>query len=483
MANILNILPPSLGNSNNDLTSKNAGATNLAMDPTIKNPVDVNNVVRADQKNQSENNTQQREKLAPDSNYATFLKGVKGYADLSSVMTRLFYVGLANIVETGIRENFAAEISNFLNMSKMSPEELTAFIKEQLSSSSKFTGILFDTLRQGIYYSDTPEIRTQILELVRALDNMNSGKHILESMKQELNNIGDGMFKTQRQTLEEAVQKMDFKAQIGDVEHNSQVLKQEIVPILKAYIKQTGDTGMIRDQISLLTYNIARYESGGIDRASLIFRRLMGHKPLAELFEKNFQSLDWKDMNIADFLKAYSSKVEGEELRKWSDSFLNIMEKSIKGEAGNETKQVFENIMSSILINQSVYMPLLHLMVPVEIYDTKLYSEMWIDPDCNGDGVDAEKRKSRLLIKFDIEDVGFFDLIVDYSNHNVDVALMYPENLKKMEGEFRKGLMDILRKHELNYSSVSLQKSVAPVTISEVFPKIYERRNAVNVRV
>lgn len=481
MANILNILPPSMGNA--DLTSKNPGTTNLAMDPTIKNPVDINNVVRADQKNQGGNNTEQREKLAPDSNYATFLRSVQAYGDLSPIMTKMFFAGLANIVDSGIRENFAAEIANYLNMAKMTPQELTAFIKEQLSAGTKFSGILFDTLRQGIYYSETPAVRTQILELVRTLDNMNSGKHLLETMKQELTNIGDGMFKTQRQTLEEAVLKMDFKAQIGDVEHNSKILKQEIVPLLKSYIKQTGDMGMIRDQISLLTYNIARYESGGIDRASLIFRRLMGNKEIAARFEKNFQNLDWKDMNIADFLKAYSGKIEGEHIKKWSDSFLNIMEKAIRGEAGTENKQVFENIMTSILVNQSVYMPLLHLMVPVELYNTKLYSEMWIDPDCDGDGVDAEKRKSRLLIKFDIEGVGFFDLILDYSNNNVDVALLYPENLKKMEGEFRKGLMDILRKHNLNYSSVALQKSVAPVTISEVFPKIYERRNTINVRV
>ena len=103
MANILNILPPSLGNA--DLTAKNPGSSNLAMDPTIKNPVDINNIVRADQKNQGENNMEQREKLSPDSNYATFLKSVQAYGDLSPVMTKMFFVGLANIVDSGIREN------------------------------------------------------------------------------------------------------------------------------------------------------------------------------------------------------------------------------------------------------------------------------------------------------------------------------------------------------------------------------------------
>lgn len=480
MANILNILPPAPGH--NDLSTK-TNQTAVGMDPNIKNPVDIKNVVRADQKSGSENNTAQKEKLAPDSNYATFLRNIQEFMDLSPVMSKIFFTGLANIVETGIRENFAVEISRFLQMSKMNPVELLDFIKEQLSVSSKFTGVLFDTLRQGIFYSDTADTRAQILELVRSLDNMNSGRHIMENIKLELNNIGQGMFKSQRDTLEDAVARLNFKAGIGDVKENSDVLKKEIVPILKQYIHQTGDTGFIRDQISLLTYNIARYENGGIDRAALLFRRLMSNKDIAALFEKNFKGLDWKDMNISDFLKAYGNKIQSDQLKTWSDSFLNIMEKAIRGEAGNENRAVFESIMTSILLNQSVYMPLLHLMVPLEMYNTKMYSEIWIDPDCESDGVDSDRRRSRLLIKFDIEDLGFFDLVIDYTKEEVDVSLLYPEQHKKLEAEFRKGLMGILKKHNLNYNMISLQKINAPVTISEVFPKVFERRNSVNVRI
>lgn len=481
MANILNILPNTPGH--NDLSAKMNNPAAAAMDPSIKNPADPRNVVRADQKNGSENNTANKERLAPDSNYATFLRNVQEFADLSTVMSRIFFTGLANIVETGIRENFAVEISRFLDMSKMSPVELMDFLKEQLSVSNKFTGLLFDTLRQAVFYSDSPDMRAQILELVRSLDNMNSGRHIMENIKQELGNIGQGMFKTQRDVLEDAVARLNFKPGIGNVQENSDVLKKEIVPILKNYIRQTGDTGFIRDQISLLTYNIARYENGSIERASLLFRRLMSNRDIAGLFEKNFQGLDWKDMNIADFLKAYSSKAHSEQIRTWSDSFLNIMEKALRGEAGNENRAAFESIMTSILLNQSVYMPLLHLMVPLEMYNTKLYSEIWVDPDCENDGVDSSKRRSRILIKFDIEELGFFDLVVDYTKEDVDVALMYPEQHKRLEGEFRKGLIDILKKHNLKYNMVSLQKSVAPVTISEVFPKVFERRNTVNVRI
>ncbi len=58
---------------------------------------------------------------------------------------------------------------------------------------------------------------------------------------------------------------------------------------------------------------------------------------------------------------------------------------------------------------------------------------MWIDPDdqSNGnDGSNGEKEKQiRLFIKFDIKDVGYFEMILLSKQENVDMQLYYPEKL------------------------------------------------------
>ena len=70
--------------------------------------------------------------------------------------------------------------------------------------------------------------------------------------------------------------------------------------------------------------------------------------------------------------------------------------------------------MSAFLLNESVYMPLQHFILPAELFGNLMFSEMWVDPDSGNEqenGRDGEKSR-KMLIKFDIKDVGYFDMII-----------------------------------------------------------------------
>ena len=157
----------------------------------------------------------------------------------------------------------------------------------------------------------------------------------------------------------------------------------------------------------------------------------------------------------------------------------------MNGEGGYETKTVFQNIMSALLLNESVYMPLQHFIFPLELFGRQMFSEMWVDPDCGQKGgIDYEGEKVRkLLIKFDIKDVGFFDLILLNQGNKLDMQLRYPEKYQPMEKEIRKGITELVNRNGLVCQKLLLTKSTVPVTISEVFPQIYERKNAINVKI
>ncbi len=53
----------------------------------------------------------------------------------------------------------------------------------------------------------------------------------------------------------------------------------------------------------------------------------------------------------------------------------------MRGEAGAQSKGVFQNILQALLVSESVYMPLLHAMIPAEVAGKLFYSEVWVDPD------------------------------------------------------------------------------------------------------
>ena len=59
----------------------------------------------------------------------------------------------------------------------------------------------------------------------------------------------------------------------------------------------------------------------------------------------------------------------------WTDKLLNIMQAGVRGEAGLENKEDFVNMMRSMLINESVYMPVMHVMLPVILNGVPMYSE------------------------------------------------------------------------------------------------------------
>ncbi len=201
----------------------------------------------------------------------------------------------------------------------------------------------------------------------------------------------------------------------------------------------------------------------------------------------NFQGFRAKFQNIPpDKLiqilqsTSYEKAVKG---NGWADKFLNMVEYGVKGEAGLENKQVFQNLMNAVLLNESVYMPVLHLMLPLELNGQTMFSEMWIDPDDESGAAQGEGKKTKALLKFDIKDVGFFDAIILYGDGKMDMYLSYPEALADKEKEIQGALEAIMAQNGISFRSLILEKAAEPISISQAFPKIFERKNAVNVTV
>ncbi len=160
-----------------------------------------------------------------------------------------------------------------------------------------------------------------------------------------------------------------------------------------------------------------------------------------------------------------------------------MVEYGVKGEAGLENKQVFQNLMKAVLLNESVYMPVLHLMLPMELNGRTMFAEMWIDPDDESGAAEGEGRRTKLLIKFDIKDLGFFDVVMLYGNEKMDMYLSYPEVLSDKEKEIHNALEAIMADNGITFRSLVLEKASEPVSISQVFPKIFERKNSINVTI
>ena len=65
----------------------------------------------------------------------------------------------------------------------------------------------------------------------------------------------------------------------------------------------------------------------------------------------------------------------------------------------------------------------------------------------------------------------------------VDMQLFYPERLAVHKKMIQEGISNIMERNGIHSTSLYTDVLQTPKTISEVFPKLYERMNAVNVRI
>lgn len=477
---------------------------------TIVNIPDPTRVTKLNQQNVYSD--RQPEKWLPNfqSNFDQFLTALKGTPNLTEAYTQLF-ARMGNLVQAGLNEGFAQEIASYMQLLKMSEGELLGFLKAQQGSSIKFTGPFFDMLRQVLGNQTTPELKGAIVEFLQKYDSMSSNGHILNNLVANLRSIALKMPHSMSVELNEIIEKLvtpkgtqgttvanssqllpgqpSGMAQVGGKEGipllnnetnmaNINILKSQIVPFLSNYIGSTHDFGAIRDVISMMVLNLARYETGTEENFVKAFRSLMAFPEVQNLM---------KDINPMELEKFFLANKPANENNPLIDKLVNIISRGMNGEAGSPNRAIFQNVLSSLLINESVYMPLVHLTLPADVNGQQFFSEVWIDPNSKegdtskgGDGEDAIK----LLIKFDIRDVGFFEtVILLQGDDKVDIALFYPEQYAHLDRAIKEGIGEILSKNDLKIQSLAIGKVDKPLSISEVFPKIYEGRNAVNVSV
>ena len=160
------------------------------------------------------------------------------------------------------------------------------------------------------------------------------------------------------------------------------------------------------------------------------------------------------------------------------------MERGAKGEAGLEQVQDFYQLMRGMLVNESVYMPVNHFILPFQYQGKEAVSEFWIDPDAEKKEEEKDGgRKIRLLVDFEIRGLGDFQLLADLQDHKISMELGIPKNLSAGAGEIQAKLQEICARNGMRVKMMQVQERKAHYRLLDVFPKIRKKENGINVSV
>ena len=472
MANILQVTNPVNDNGRGTI---NTQTRNLSENQQVHNPVDPTRVVRADGQTGNRAGDAMSEAANAivdyESNYGAFIKRLGEGQELPRLLEQFFQAENASVLFSG--EEAAGPLLEqlFSSMQMNSPEELLAFLQTQMAQQAKFSGTFFDGLRKLLSENRSESAKEAVLSFLRSYNSMSSGEHTLKQMKSLAYDIGRLMLRQFKGEYQDILDDMDWDAPGGQTRDNSAVLNQRLIPFLAGYISKTHDYGPVRSAVMLFIFHSVQYEEGGQDRLAQLFDRLMRIRGFDQIFDK--------EEAYGELAKLMSGAEKPED--GFADAFSGLIGKGADGAAGLENIQQFYNIMNGMLVNESVYLPLLHLLLPFRFEEEQVMSEMWVDPDAGDE--EGEGRRIKMLLKFDIRNLGRFDLALMLENRQVGMQLYVPPALTERSERISRDVANIFKKSGLKVDQLLVREKKGDLKVMDVFPEIREKERTINVRV
>lgn len=465
MSEISKVNTPSMGYEN---VPKTQAAS--IKEKNVQNVVDTTKVTRFDGKS---GNAEKELGLKYESNFDSFLEILKNTPHITELLSEIFFQASGEM-KASSPNGFLSELSKLLQGMNLSKEELLLFLKEQAAASGKFNSSFFQGLADILEHTKSADLQREILHFTKLYNEVSSSGSTFQNIQSILKNISSYMLTQHKQPFEALISKLSaaYKENwYGNQDNVTNILKKEILPFLGNYIKNTNNMGSVRDLITMLTLNIVKYENADAAKMETSFRRLMDFRDFKSIFPH---------MSVDELRRMATMETE----TAFSKQFAEMIRSGMNGEGGWETKAAMQTVMQAMLLNESVYMPLLHFLVPASMAGRTMFSEIWVDPNHQQKkGRDTDERAKRILIKFNIKELGFFDLIITQNKTGVDLELYYPEMLKKMESTIKKDVGKIIEKNGMTLKMFTLNISSKEKKLEEVFPKIYERINTVDVKI
>ncbi|CUX49134.1 hypothetical protein [Clostridium sp. C105KSO13] len=477
MSNVLKVTTPMTGYENSNQLKTNPLKT---ADPSIQGQVNPEKVVRPDARNDSGAGQDAGLKFQYESNYGTFLQQLKESPALTEEFSQIFMRGTGTLAESGLKEGFAQKLTEFFEMIEFSPRDMLGLLKNQSNAAVRFSGTFFSMLRQ-VMNSDSPlELKASILDFMRRYTDMAETPHLMENIRRTLNNIKGQMYRDSREQLEQLEEKLQYGTGGEEMKENMEAIRGKILPFLNLYISRSHERGNLRDMAALLASFAARCENGNPDRVQASFEQLMRYPDMQKCF-RGF------DVSALLQVLANTEYEKASRQNEWMNRFAEIIKSGMAGEAGSSQKAAFENMMHSILLNESVYMPVLHMMLPMQVGERLMFAEMWIDPDAEGQETQKKsviaKRTVQGLLKFDIRNLGFFDLYFIYQGGSIKMQLNCPEKLEDKSRTIKDDISKIMSENGIKAEELFVETGQESIPVSDAFPKIFERKNSVNVRI
>ena len=316
----------------------------------------------------------------------------------------------------------------------------------------------------------SPSLKNAILNFGKTYNDFASSGHFLQQMETIAGDIDKMLLPSFQGEFEDLLSQLNFQAEPGKTEENTSLINNQIIPFMSNYISRTHDYGAVRNAVVMFILYAVKYENGSEELLGKQKDALMNNPDFRLLFKGNPE----------EAFKELLDQVKGQEENAFPKLFTDFLKAGAEGKAGTENISHFQEVLHGLLVNESVYMPLQHLVMPFRYDDKDVMSEMWVEQEAK-DG--AGGKLTKMLLKFNIQSLGNFEIISGISDMRVDLQLFMPEELMDKQKDVEDVVSHILRRNGLSVANLGVYQKTRDFRIQEVFPEIKEAEKGLNVRI
>lgn len=474
-------------------TQDPAARVRPAKDPPVLNQVDPTRVTGSNtaQNPQATKDDGLGMLLNQNSVYNRFVNQLSTTPGLAQTLKKVMFEAFSmegKPIKAGQLNSVLAELSAKL---KLSPDQIIEALQYQNENQTKFSGGLFDSMRELLAANKTnKEFENLLGRFLKSYNGYLSTESTLKAIVSNLKQIGTSMPVSYSKQLDSLIAKLSLDASVGipadaaasaaqseALDNNLLILKREIIPFLSNYIGTTNDFGRSRDIITLLINNIARLNTSSRDDVIAKFVDLIDFCKFT--FDMDDHTIDQLKLNFANRLSDQTKPAND-----MFDSIAKLLSEGSSKEQSYTSRAMYKDIATSLLLDNSVFMPLNHLFLPINYQGKFMFSEIWIEKDGKQQSQTVDQKPiTKMMINFDIKGTGFFEAVLWISEDNVDVELNYPSTIATKTGDIRDNVASILRKNGLNVNNLVLSMDEPPRRVQDVFKNLFDARRGIDVTI
>ena len=446
-------------------------------------PIDPSKVTQPNTDKQSEQNTNFNFLLNRNSVFNKFLEQLGKTPALSQTLQKIMFDAFNRADRVNDESPVALLTKQLSAAMKMDQADIVKNLMFQSNNQTKFSGPVFDIFRSLMNeYSDSG-IKEHLSAFLKSYDAYFSTPDNTATIVKELNTLVPQMTSSYGTKLQALTNQLMTEQPFNSLNANLSILKEKVLPLLSEYVSTTNDFGSLRDGITLLVHNIARLNISShqelIDQLSSLMDYCRYELNLPPEKINQIKSMFLKNLTES------SQKPENQ----FYDSLIKALTENLNQSSSNVTQSLYKDVISSLLLNNSVYMPFTHLFLPINYNRKFMFSEIWIEKDDDGNpssphgDQNKEPKPLKLFLTFDIKQLGYFEASVVLSQKNAEIKLNCPPVLATSKQEIGDRISQIFSQNGLTAQSIELSTDNIAKVDKQIMKKVYERKNIIDVTI